>query len=100
MTCFECGNDALLASVVALTGTRHGESFTVTLQGLKCAECGFQTVDSEQSAEFTKLVSDEYRLAHGLLTAKEIRARRFQLGMTQQEFSNYLGPGIASVKRW
>jgi DNA-binding transcriptional regulator YiaG len=49
---------------------------------------------------FTRLISDEYRRAHGFLTSGEIRSRRAWLGMTQQRFSEYLGTGVASVKRW
>jgi putative zinc finger/helix-turn-helix YgiT family protein len=86
--------------MIRVEGSRHGETFTVETDGLKCDHCGFETIDSEQSAEFTRLVSDEYRKCHDLLTGSEIRARRTQLGMTQQRFSEYLGTGIASVKRW
>jgi putative zinc finger/helix-turn-helix YgiT family protein len=100
MTCFECGRDGLQPATVHLTGTRHGEPFTVELQGVKCGECGFETVDSIQSVEFSQLVSDAYRRAHGLLTSAEIRTRRARLGLSQQEFADYLGTGSASVKRW
>jgi len=50
--------------------------------------------------EFSRLLSDKYRAAHGLLTSVDIRDRRNRLGMTQLEFAKYLGVGIASVKRW
>jgi putative zinc finger/helix-turn-helix YgiT family protein len=100
MTCFECGQETLSPKRVRLEGVRHGESFAVEMDGLKCSQCGFETIDSEQSAEFTQLISDEYRKTHGLLTGEEIRSRRNQLGMTQQRFSEYLGTGVASVKRW
>lgn len=100
MTCFECDRGELKPAIVNLAGERNGESFTVQVSGLRCDECGFQTVDSEQSAQFTKAISDAYRAAHGLLTGKEIRARRARLKMTQQEFADYLGTGVASVKRW
>jgi putative zinc finger/helix-turn-helix YgiT family protein len=70
------------------------------VRGLQCDTCGFQTIDSKQSAAFTRLVSDAYRQAHQLLTGAEIRRRRKRLGMSQQEFSKHLGVGIASVKRW
>lgn len=100
MTCFNCGQGLLLPGVMDLVGERNGESFTVRMEGLRCAECGFQTADSGQSSEFTRLVSDAYREKHGLLTSAEIRSRRMQLQMTQQQFAEYLGPGIASVKRW
>ena len=100
MTCFECGSGRLVPATVHLTSVRHGESFTVEIPGLKCDQCGFETVDSEQSATLTQLISDAYRERHGLLSSAEIRARRLQLRMTQQQFSEHLGAGVASVKRW
>ena len=100
MACFECGDGALRQGRVRLEGLRHGESFTAETEGLKCDRCGFETIDSVQSAEFTRLISDEYRKAHGLLTSDEIRSRRTRLAMSQQRFSEYLGTGVASVKRW
>ncbi len=100
MMCFECGEGILNPSRVQMQGTRHGQSFTVETEGLRCDHCGFATIDSEQSAVFTRLISDEYRKANGLLTGPEIRACRAQLNMNQQQFSDYLGTGIASVKRW
>ena len=100
MTCFECEKGELEPSIVYVTGERNGEEYSVKLDGLRCSHCGFQTVDSEQSAKLTRLLSDAYRSAHGYLTGPEIRALRAQLKMSQQEFSDYLGTGIASVKRW
>lgn len=100
MNCFNCGEGALIPGVMDLVGERNGESFTVRMEGLRCERCGFQTIDSGQSSEFTRLVSDAYRQSRGLLTGAEIRARRIRLQMTQQQFAEYLGPGIASVKRW
>jgi putative zinc finger/helix-turn-helix YgiT family protein len=70
------------------------------MNGLRCQECGFETVDSDQSVELTRLVSDAYRRAHGLLTGREICEKRGQLGMSQEVFAEYLGTGVASVKRW
>ena len=100
MKCFDCGQGELGPSRVSLTGTRYGESFSIETNGLACSICGFKTVDSEQSAEFTQLVSDAYREKHGMLTGSEIRARRSHLGMSQQRFAEYLGAGVASIKRW
>jgi transcriptional regulator with XRE-family HTH domain len=34
------------------------------------------------------------------LTSTEIRANRALLTMTQQQFADHLGTGVASVKRW
>lgn len=98
--CFECGAAELIKSDVELTGERSGESFTVRMPGFRCSNCGFQTIDSIASAQFTRLISDAYRMKHELLTGAEILARREQLAMSQQQFADYLGVGVASVKRW
>jgi putative zinc finger/helix-turn-helix YgiT family protein len=99
--CFVCNDGALRDSSVSLKGSRNGEEFAVTVQGMTCDSCGYQTIDNRQSGEFTKAVSDAYRRAHGLLTGVDIRERRAEwLEMSQQEFADYLGVGVASVKRW
>jgi HTH-type transcriptional regulator/antitoxin MqsA len=100
MTCFQCGRDTFLLSGISVEGERHGEIFPVLVTGYKCSNCGFQTVDNRQGEQLTRLVSDAYRAAHGLLTGAEIKLRRTRLGKNQQEFAEYLGIGSASVKRW
>jgi putative zinc finger/helix-turn-helix YgiT family protein len=100
MTCPQCEHGGLELGPVELSGERHGETYKVNVAGWRCGACGFETVDSDQSAEFTKLVSDAYRTAHGLLTGREVLERRDRLGMSQEAFSAYLGTGVASVKRW
>jgi len=100
MTCFQCGKDTLLIGRISVKGERCGETFLVRTNGYKCTSCGFQTIDSRQSEQFTRLVSDAYRAAHGFVTGAEIKARRKRLGMSQQQFADYLGIGSASVKRW
>jgi HTH-type transcriptional regulator/antitoxin MqsA len=98
--CFECGKGSLIPKMVELTGYRHGEEFTVLVNGLQCTACGFKTIDNEYSGEFTKLVSDAYREKHGLLTGTQIREARTRLGMSQEKFAQYLKAGPASVNRW
>ncbi len=100
MKCFQCDDGTLNPAEIEITGTRNGEDYAVRLEGLKCGSCGLGTLTNKQSAELTRLVSDEYRKAHGLLTGAEIRTRRTRFTMTQQEFAEYLGVGVASVKRW
>ena len=98
--CFECGKGSMIPKIVDLTGCRHGEDFTVSAHGLRCTNCGFKTIDSKYSEEFTKLISDAYRAKHGLLTGKQIREARRHLRMSQDEFARYLKVGPASVHRW
>ena len=100
MKCFSCGKSAFQRKIVTLTGERNGESFTVTTEGMECPKCGFATVDNEQSAMLTVRISDAYKAKHGLLTSSQIREYRRILGMSQQQFADYLHIGVASVKRW
>jgi HTH-type transcriptional regulator / antitoxin MqsA len=99
-TCPICNHNGLAVRPVSLTGTRHGEEFTVTVEGMHCDNCGYETVSNRQSGEFTKAISDAYRTKHGLLTGVEIKAKRAALSMSQIDFAAYLGVGPASVKRW
>ena len=98
--CFECGNASLAINSAPFAGQRNGEPFTVEVPGLVCPACGFATLDSAQSEIFTRAISDAYRKAHGLLTGNEMRTIRAKANMSQQEFADYLGVGVASIKRW
>ena len=100
MKCFNCERGGLIAQNVDLTGRRHDEEFVVTVPGLHCDECGFSTIDNDHSEPFTRAVSDAYRTSHGLLTGCEIKNLRALLNMTQGQFAEHLGVGIASIKRW
>jgi putative zinc finger/helix-turn-helix YgiT family protein len=99
-TCPECCMGDLIVHLVTQTGTRNHEDFEVTVNGVQCDSCGYQTILNSQSDEFTRAVSDAYRCKHGLLSGDEIRELRTRLGMNQVEFADYLGVGSASVKRW
>lgn len=98
--CIECAQTDLQPKTVRLRGTIRGETYTVELQGLKCSHCGYKTIEGPAMPEYGRLLADEYRAAHGLLTSDQIRARRERLGMSQAGFAKYLGVGIASIKRW
>ncbi len=98
--CIECAQADLQPALVSLKGTVRGERFTVTMQGLACPNCNYKTIDGAAMPEFARLLSDSYRANHGLLTSVEIKERRTRLGLTQQQFAQRLGVGIASIKRW
>jgi putative zinc finger/helix-turn-helix YgiT family protein len=86
--------------MATLAGDTHGESFELLSDALLCPNCGFKTVPTEKMAEFALRVADAYRVKHGLLTSSQIKDRRLDLGMNQQQFAAYLGVGSSSVKRW
>lgn len=100
MNCIQCRKANLSKKPGQIPGELRGERFTVTMEALVCPKCGYRTVDGPQMAEYMRLVADAYRSKHGLLTSEQIRARRRHLGMSQAAFAEYLGVGVASVKRW
>lgn len=99
--CITCGNANLDSKQVQVAGDVRGETYTVEMRGLECPSCGYSTIEGVDMAEFQRLLADKYRENHGLLSSKQIRARREDMmHMTQQEFAEFLGVGIASIKRW
>jgi putative zinc finger/helix-turn-helix YgiT family protein len=86
--------------MTALVGATHGESFELVSDALMCPNCGFKTLPTEKMGEFALRVADAYRQKHELLTSSQIKDRRLDLGMSQQQFASYLGVGSSSVKRW
>jgi len=100
ITCINCCAADLETGAVSLSGTVREEDYSVQMPGLVCPQCGFQTIEGSAMPEFGRLLADEYRNAHGLLNSGELRSRRETLGMSQTKFAEYLGVGVASVKRW
>lgn len=98
--CFSCGLADLESHTIELSGEVRGNSYTVTMMGLKCPNCGYQTIEGAEMPEFGRLLADEYRKKHGLLTSTEILTIRDRLEMSQEAFARYVGVGVASVKRW
>jgi len=98
--CVQCERAELQQVSVDLPGKVRGENYTVRMEGLACPRCGYKTIEGPRMPEYGRLLADKYRANHGLLTSGEIRARRSSLGMSQQQFADHLGVGVASVKRW
>jgi putative zinc finger/helix-turn-helix YgiT family protein len=100
MTCIRCEKAQLSKRKTRIRGEVKGEAFVVSLPALVCPNCRFTTVDGGDMAEYMRLVADAYRKKHKLLTSDEIRRRRSRLGMSQAQFADYTGVGVASLKRW
>src|SRR5262245_18786264 len=99
-SCLNCDRADLERKVIQLSGEVRGEAYTVEMIGLECPNCGHKALEGRDMPEFGRLLADRYRAKHGLLTSEEIRNRRKRLKMNQEEFADWLGVGIASVKRW
>lgn len=76
------------------------ERFTVMGPTEVCPKCGITSVTFDHYGELGTAVADAYREKHKLLTSGEIRKLRSRVRMTQEAFANYLGVGVASLKRW
>jgi putative zinc finger/helix-turn-helix YgiT family protein len=98
--CYQCDQADLESTIIQLAGKVRGEEYVVEMIGLKCPRCSYQTIEGAAMPEFGRLLADKYRAAHGLLTSDDIRTRRERRRMNQKEFAEFLGVGIASVKRW
>jgi putative zinc finger/helix-turn-helix YgiT family protein len=99
MTCIKC-RKPMVSGLVEFDETIRDKAVKVTFEGFSCPKCGFRAVDMNRMAEYGRSVSDAYRRSEGLLTSDEIRSARERLAMSQEAFADYLGVGIASVKRW
>lgn len=97
--CLKCGAE-MRRGVGPIPGVRDGERFVVTVPIVRCPRCGYKTVDARDLDEYSTTVADAFRRKHGRLTSREIRESRARLRMSQREFAEYIGVGIASVKRW
>jgi len=97
--CLSCGEE-LKPKTTDFEGEYAGVSVTVRMEGLVCDSCGYKTISGPKLEEFGRLVADQYRIKKGLLTGGDIRSIRENLGMSQQQFADHLGVGVASVKRW
>lgn len=98
--CLHCDEANLEPRRVTLQGNIRNETYTVMMQGLACPNCDYSTIDGAAMPEYRRLLADQYRAKHGLLTSEQIRERRRRLEMSQEVFAQHLGVGVASVKRW
>jgi putative zinc finger/helix-turn-helix YgiT family protein len=80
--------------------TFRGESVAIPGRVFTCADCGFETMVPSEREALVHATWAAYRERHGLLTPEAIIRFRKQLGQTQETFADYLGVGVASVKRW
>jgi len=73
---------------------------TIDIEKYKCKTCGFEGTTVEQGARIQKTIADTYREKVGLLTGSEIKTKRKELGLTQQQLADRAGIGVINIKRW
>jgi putative zinc finger/helix-turn-helix YgiT family protein len=99
MTCVKCNSKMSDLRVVKTTGEYRGEKFTIEVQGRECEKCGHVTIPGRSMPVFMIAVADAYRVSHGLLTTDEIKQARARLRLSQVDFAEYVGIGLATLKR-
>ena len=99
MKCIKCGN-AMVEGYRALTAEVRGEHLPVEICVPHCSHCGRVVLKGKSRRMYHRAAADAYRKAHHLLTAVELHEMRRSLGMTWMQFAEYVGVGIATLKRW
>jgi putative zinc finger/helix-turn-helix YgiT family protein len=78
----------------------RGEVIDVEAEYYQCQECGEEFENSKSAIDPYEMAYREYRERKGMLQPEEIREFRIEHGLTQKEFSNLLGIGIATLNRY
>jgi putative zinc finger/helix-turn-helix YgiT family protein len=78
----------------------RGEAIPTNVEYLKCEECGSEFRDPSSQKDPLETAYREYRQRHVMLQPEKIRELREQYGLTQQEMSNLLGWGGATLSRY
>jgi len=98
-TCWKCGKDMKEAEL-EFTDKTNGETFTVKTMGIVC-ENGHKNIGAPQMDAYNIAFADAYRKKHGLLTTMELLLFREEiLKKSQQDFADYIGVHVQSVKKW
>jgi putative zinc finger/helix-turn-helix YgiT family protein len=78
----------------------RGELIVVEVDYFHCQECGEEFENSKTKVDPYEIAYREYRLKNEMMQPEEIRRFRNQRGLTQKEFSDLLGIGIATLNRY
>src|SRR4030066_1521427 len=78
----------------------RGEIISVEVEFYQCQECGEEFEGSNSVIDPYEIAYREYRARKGMLQPEDIRDFRIKRGLTQKEFSDLLGIGIATLNRY
>ena len=78
----------------------RGEKISYQLECLICPVCKLTRATIEQTAKAQNTIADAYRKKVGLLTGEEIRRRRVELGLSQQQLADMTHLSKMSIVRW
>jgi putative zinc finger/helix-turn-helix YgiT family protein len=78
----------------------RGETLEVVAPAMQCQHCRFEIAVPGSLDALRLATADAYRKRHGLLTSEQIHSRRTAMGMSQRDFADHVGVGVASLQRW
>ena len=78
----------------------RGERISYQLECLICPLCNLTRATVEQTTKAQNAIADAYRQKVGLLTGEEIRHRRVELGLSQQQLADKTRLSKMSIVRW
>ena len=100
MKCIKCGHTMNKEASHMLDADVRGEHVQVEVLAPQCPHCGRIVLTARGRRMYSRAAADAYRGHHDLLTAKQIDEMRRNLGMTWKQFAEYVGVGVATLKRW
>src|ERR1039457_3045050 len=98
MKCFVCNSGTFVRQLADVDGKIKKQTYTVNTLALVCDRCHHTAIEGGDMQDYMRKIADAYRRDHDLYTSEEIKAIRGKI--TQQQFADALGVGVASVKRW
>ena len=100
-TCPMCGNGILSKQETAKQFEYKGKIKTIANYVTnKCDSCNEEIVENESLSNAGKELTEFKREVDGLLTAKQIKKIRQEIGLTQEEMAKYLGGGAKGFARY
>ncbi|MDP1716177.1 MAG: DUF4065 domain-containing protein [Anaerolineales bacterium] len=78
----------------------RNEPIKVNVEFYKCVECGVEFRDPKSLNDPLAIAYREYRHVHNMVQPEQIKEFREQYNITQQELSNLLGWGGATLSRY
>lgn len=99
--CPNCGKENTLSLIHEVEEFNvRGEIIPLEVEYHRCEACGEEMMQLRTDVDPLDKAYQEYRRRKGMLQPDEIREFRQKLGLTQKEFSELLGIGIASLSRY
>lgn len=100
MKCFNCDKELTLVNKRGVMDYKDIKNLEFIYETQECLHCHEAFNTPEHQKNKLVAIADAFRAKKKLFASKEIRAFRTNLSMSQDKFAEYLGVGVASIRRW